>query len=241
MTADIRTSAPATRSKGRAVSCRLQRWAPATGILFVVLIVAGFFGPQAPKADESAAKVVDSFTGHRSGWLVKLYVESVGWAVFLWFLGSVAAALRRAGELRLAAVAFAGGVASVVLIAVGYAVQAALAFDIARVAGASTSKAIYDLSFMAFVWSAFPAAVLLGSTAVASLRTRALPTWYGWATGAGAAWTLLGGAALAQNGFFTPDESGGVTNIRYMILLLWALVTAILLLRRGGDAVSPPG
>jgi hypothetical protein len=26
-------------------------------------------------------------------------------------------------------------------------------------AGASTSKAIYDLSFMAFVWSAFPAAV----------------------------------------------------------------------------------
>jgi len=53
--------------------------------------------------------------------LLNLYVESVGRALFLWFLGSVAAALRRAGELRLAAVAFASGTAAVALIAVGYA------------------------------------------------------------------------------------------------------------------------
>lgn len=218
---------------------RLQRWAPATGILFVVLIFTGFFGPMAPKVHDSDATIVGSFTHHRTGWLVKLYVESVGWALFLWFLGSVAAALRRAGELRLAAVAFASGTVAVALVAVGYAVQAALAFDVARVADASTSKAIYDLSFMAFVFSAFPFAVLFGSTAVASLRTRALPAWYGWATAAGAACTLLGGAAFARSGFFAPDEAGAVTTIRYMFFLLWALVTAILLLRRGGDAESP--
>jgi hypothetical protein len=216
-----------------------ERWAPATGILFAVLIVAGFFGPMAPKAHDSAATTVGSFAGHRTGWLVRLYVESVGWALFLWFLGSVSAALRRAGELRLAVVALASGTAAVALIAVGYAVQAALAFDVAGVVDASTAKAIYDLSLIAFVWSAFPTAVLLGSTAVASLRTRALPAWYGWATAASAAWTLLGGAALARSGFFAPDETGAVTEIRYMLLLLWALVTAILLLRRGGDAESP--
>jgi hypothetical protein len=219
---------------------RFQRWAPLTGVLFVVLIVAGFFGPGAPKAQASAAAIVESFAHHRSGWLLKLYIESVGWALFLWFLGSVAAALRRAGETQLAAVASAAGTAAVALTAMGYVVQLALAFDAASSASASTSKAIYDLSFMAFVWSAFPFAVLLASTAAASLRTRVLPTWYAWATAAGAALTLLGGAALSLSGFFAPDESGGITNLRYMILLLWALVTAILLLRRGGDAEPSP-
>jgi hypothetical protein len=67
----IDLSTPA-QDDGLVLGPRLQRWAPATGILFVVLIFTGFFGPMAPKVHDSDATIVGSFTHHRTGWLVKL-------------------------------------------------------------------------------------------------------------------------------------------------------------------------
>jgi hypothetical protein len=71
-----------------------RRWEAATGIAFVVLVLGGLIVQgKPPKADDSIDEI-RSFFSHRGAILAGDYLIGMGWAFFLWFLGSVRFYLR---------------------------------------------------------------------------------------------------------------------------------------------------
>src|SRR3989442_4567006 len=92
---------------------RWEKLAAATGIVFVVLVIAGsFIAGQPPKADDPINKITAFAVDKRFALLLGDYLSAVGVVFALWFFGSLRSYLRRAegGTGRLSAVGFRGGV-----------------------------------------------------------------------------------------------------------------------------------
>jgi hypothetical protein len=154
-----------------------------------------------------------------------MIVGALALIALLWFLGSLAARLREAGEPRLAAIAFGGGVVAIAIVLVGFSLNAALV----RIAGHSPDqvKAWYDAQFVELTFVGFPAAVLGFATTIASWRARIFPAWYNAASGLASLVFLTSGGALAQTGFYAPDGAYGL--IALIVFAAWVLVTSALL------------
>ncbi len=199
---------------------RIERLAPLTGVVMVVLMMVGAatFGvfDYQPSADRAVEIFRDTPTGPAGG-----YVGLISAFFMIWFACSVYSALREreGGSGMLSMVAFGGGVASGVALAAGYTVILAAGVLVGapgRISpvGAAT---LYDLyGEILGKMFAITMAVFIGSTAVVSLRKAVFPAWFGWV-----------GAVIAF---------GLLTPIGYIVLglaLLWLVVLSIWLYRRG--------
>ncbi|MCZ6461605.1 MAG: hypothetical protein O6705_05145, partial [Actinobacteria bacterium] len=135
-----------------------ERFAPLTGVVFVVLLVAGVVVinnyDYLPPAAEIESFYVDSSTAISVG----AFLALLSVFFFLWFLGSVRSTLRVAegGTGRLSAVAFGGGVAAAAAMIVGYSATLAAAQRAGTTGGigADAATSLHDL-----------ASVLVGNTA----------------------------------------------------------------------------
>ena len=199
---------------------RLERLAPLTGIITVVLMMvgAGLFGvyDYLPPAD----KLEDIFSGNPNRVYLAGYIGSISAFFLIWFAGSVFSTLRdrEGGSGRLSTVAFGGGVASGVALAAGFSTMVATGERAGAVGGINPLEAVtlYDLygQILGFMF-AITMAVFIGATAVVSLRNAVFPAWFGWAS------------VLIAIGLLTP--------IAYMVLafaLLWLVVVSIWLFAR---------
>jgi hypothetical protein len=208
-------------------SSRLERFAPLSGVLAVALIVAAFlvFPDEIPDPDEGVAKIVDFWRDHDD----EASISSILWALsavpFLWFAGSLRAALRQAegGAGRLSSIAFGGLVA----FAVGSATAAAIQFALAESTTDLSPPAIEALNALTVnFW--FPmivgVATFLLATGVSALRHRSLPPALGWSA------LILGLLALTPVGFFAFLASG-----------IWILAAGLALFLRPTAPASSPG
>ncbi len=113
---------------------RWERWAAATGIVALALIVLEFvIVPTWPRADAPPSAIIDFFVEHRTAVLLGEYVGGIGGVVLLlWFLGSLRSFLKQAEGTpgRLSSVAFGGGLVAVAVGSAGRGHQCR-----ARVAG----------------------------------------------------------------------------------------------------------
>ena len=160
-----------------------DRLAATSGIAFVVLFVVSFFtATKPPDSTDSNSEWVTYFLHHHRATLVSAVLIGAAVMFFIWFAGSVGAALRNAGEPRLAAVAFGGGVVTAAVGIVIGGLQGALAYRIAIDSPANV-KAFVDLSYSMGVLISFPIAVLIGATAIASWRSSAFPRWWAQVSG----------------------------------------------------------
>lgn len=211
-----------------------DRLGAAGGIVFVVLlIVVQAALPSQPDLGDSSEKVTMFYLHHHRAGLIGGILIGLALVAFVWFLGSLTAAIREAGEGRLAAIAFGGGLLAIGMAMVGTVITTALAFRIA-LDSPDMVKGLFDMQFIALTLIGFPVAVLVEATAVAALRTRILPQWYGW-TGTLAALALLfSGGALAHKGFYAPDGAYGLITL--FVFLVWMLATSILLILRAPAA-----
>jgi hypothetical protein len=202
---------------------RLERLAPLTGLVSVVLMIvgAGMFGvyDYLPPADKLQAIFSDSPTRvYLAG-----YIGTMSAFFLLWFAGSLFSALReREGSAaRLSMVAFGGGAASGVALAAGYTIMVATGARAGAPGGISLAEAVTLYDFYGQVLGqmfAVTLAVFIGASSVVSLRTGMFPRWLGWAS------------ALIALGLLTP--------IAYAVLalaLLWLLVVSIWLYRGGSS------
>src|SRR5436309_13585879 len=75
-----------------------ERWARATGIVFVVLVVVSliFYG-NVPKIDESD-KIASFYTDHRGRILAATVIFSLALVLLIWFVAAIASTLREAGK-----------------------------------------------------------------------------------------------------------------------------------------------
>lgn len=222
----------------------MSRWnwealAAASGLVFVVLRVIAFVVPDEPPGlDERRERFAAYFLDQAREVKVSTILHGLALMAFVWFLGSLAARLRRGGEERLGAVALGGGVVTAALLAVSTLVLAALAFQAAAEAP-QQAKSFYDVAIVASTVAAFPFAVVTGAAAIAGWRARLFPRWYSALSGLLTVGFVFGGGALASEGFYAPD--GEYSTVLVLIaFLVWIALTSGFLFRDAAEATATP-
>ncbi len=220
---------------------RWERLGAATGIVFVVLAVAGLlFVSFPPEPGAPAEEIVAYSIENRDGLLIQSYLFGLAGIFFLWFLGSLRAYLRQAeGDTgRLSGVAFGAGIATFAAFGTGTGIASAVAYSIAGQADPDVTAALSRVVALAITGTAFPLIVLLASTALVGGRTKTLPRWHGLF-----GWGLVAVALIASLATFFSEgwlAPGGLYGyVLFGLFLLWFLGASIhLTLRAGRPAPS---
>ena len=87
-----------------------------------------------------------------------------------------------------------------------------------------TSLAAADFAFP------FPVAALVVASSLAAWRSGTWPTWLSCVGLVGGLWVVVGGLAMARDGFFAPTSGARLTG--WAFFFLWVLVGSIFLLRK---------
>lgn len=216
-----------------------DRIAAGTGIGAVALFIVGFIlVGDAPKLDDPASKITAYYSDHRGKLVAAAILFGLAGLLFTWFLGALSTALRGAGQARLAATAFGGGVVFLGVLLLIVMATGAIVLVVQEGGDEGAAQALSQLTWAGEVMIAWPAAALAGATAAAVLRSGILPQWYAWAGGLAALVLVLGGTTWARDGFWAPDGAFGM--ITFVVFLAWTLVTSGLLLMRRVPAAEAP-
>lgn len=203
---------------------RLERLAPLTGIVFVVLWIIGFFVAvvDSPEFLAEPQENLEYYVDEKSSIMAGVIVSVIALAFLLWFLGSVRRALAAAelGDGRVTAVSFAGGVVGVALLlaAMGSFIVPALRLDERDELSAQSATVFTDLGNILFGFAApVGFGVMLIGVAVVGLRHTAVPKWWAVISAVLGVVMLVPMISWAGMGFGFP---------------IWVLVMAIVLMRQ---------
>lgn len=208
---------------------RWEQIAALGGIAFVVLQVVAQaliqVGGAEPAFDADAAEIMQFFQD-RDTRLFGLgdYISTLSVIPFIWFLGALWAALRRAAEeyawLALAAVALGLLEMAQIVSGGGWTLAVAHIDD-----GLTPEQAqlLFDQGNLGFANSWVTLAGMLLAVAVISLQAGALPRWNGWL----AVITAIG-LVIARAFWATSPIVFGP----YVVFWLWLITTSIILTRR---------
>ena len=208
------------------MSDRVERFSALAGPLAVLLWVGGVamiggghVGLPGGIPEEGADDVLAHFRDNADavvsgGWLFML-----GSLAFLWFVGILRSRLVRAegGAGTFASIAFAGGIATGVFALGMPAGGVVTALGVDQI-GAAEAAALNALEAAFFIGAELSAIVLLAATAVAALRTAALPRWWAPPSILLAVWLVIG--PIGWIGLLAG-------------LPVWTLVTSVMLIRPG--------
>jgi hypothetical protein len=75
-----------------------ERLGAVSGIVFFAAVVASFFTPETPDADDPTAEIARSIADDRTAHLVSVYLQGIASLLFLVFVGALWSRLRRAGR-----------------------------------------------------------------------------------------------------------------------------------------------
>ncbi len=155
--------------------------------------------------------------------------------MFLWFLGSLWARLRRAelAGTRLSVIALIGGIASLMFATVSMGIIAFVAqyTDL----GPGVVEVFYKVSTVFLAFSGFGLAVFTAATSAMILRFPIVERFLGWVGAGVAALWLIAGTGVADND--TPIHTIGL--ITFLIWAGWILILTVLLLTRDLAADAP--
>jgi hypothetical protein len=157
----------------------ITRWAPLTGLLFIVVLILSFaLGGEPPNpADDPVEEIVDFYSDDAK--MFGAALQAVAGAILIFFSSYVARRFRAAGAQATSTLILVGGA----IIATGLAIDGTISFALADFADEIDPAAVEGL---AALWHAdfLPAAmgmlVFLMGFGLAILRHGELPTWIGW-------------------------------------------------------------
>jgi hypothetical protein len=221
---------------------RYARYGAATGMGFVLLVVIGFATqPSPPSSDATPSEFLGYVTDHQNALHAEQLVFGVAGLLFLWFIGTLRAALVTAegGPGRLAATGYGAGLVGLTTLVVSFGLTAAAAFHPAT-NGPDTTRALIDAGAMVAAVGAPAATAFLLANSLVILRTPLLPDYLGWIGIVAAVFNLIGlGAVYTDSGAFAPDGALGLVA-PFLTFLLWILLASMELTRRLGrvDAVA---
>jgi hypothetical protein len=220
-----------------------DRWMPASGILFVVLLVVGLLVVgDFPTLDDPAEEFAAFYIDDRGRVIAGALIFAFALYVFVWFAAALAARVRDAGETRLAATILGGGLAFVAISLVATGILVATAHTAAEEADPTVIKSLDAVASGVDILSILPFAALVFAFGVAVLRTGLLAPWFGFASLVASLVFVLGATTWARDGFWAPY--GGFFVIGFIVLLAWILVASGLLVSRPPEPrpgeITPP-
>jgi hypothetical protein len=207
---------------------RSARWAPLTGIAFVVLYVVGILLTRIPDSNDPLEQISAYYgtdKGNRVQTIVAAYVLIAAGLLFLGFLSSLRSRLRTAeGEDgTLTSVAFAAGILFVGLFVAGVlaiaAVPGSISFGGAEAPSGDVVNTFQSLGYgLILIGAMLSAAVMIFATSIVTLRTHVLPAWSAWLG-------FVAAIALLFAALWIPQ----------IALLIWTLaVSGTMAVQRGG-------
>ncbi len=216
---------------------RLEQIGAAGGIVFVALQMASQaliqVGGAEPPFDATTETIVAFFMARNSQlFALGEYLSTLSLIAFLWFLGSLWSALRRAeGEPAwLSFVAAASGLMIVAAVSAGSGWPLAV-FRQDEELNPQIARLLFDQGNFAFANAWVMLASLSLATGVVSIRTGALPHWLGW-TG-----VLIAGGLLAARAVWA---SSALVFVPFGLCYLWLIAISIVLIRRASAGQPAP-
>ena len=176
----------------------LERYAPLSGLLFVVLVIAAVIvGGESPGANDGIVKVIRYWQDNDDRAIAASIIAAFSTVALLWFAGVWRATLAAAegGPARLASTAFAGAI----LAAAGWSMLIGFNFLAAETIGDVEPQVTQTFSALQsdfFFPLAIGFSVFLLASGLAMLRTGLFPAWMGWAA------VVLGVLSVTPAGFF---------------------------------------
>ena len=170
---------------------RWERWAAASGLVFVASLLGLFFlffvPTETGTAGASATQIADYFHGRGQAALLLMYtLTGLAGISLLWFTGSISASLRQTEPPpgRLAGLALAGGVAAATLLLAGGATLLTPFTAVALSSRAELDPTLYEalstMGFLAVDLGLLGWAVTVVATSLVALRFGRFPAWFAW-------------------------------------------------------------
>jgi hypothetical protein len=207
----------------------IERFAPLTGVLFLVLaVIAGALAGEPPDADESALEHLDYWQDKEGAQIAAAIVGAYAAGALVWFAASVRDAIARVepGPSRLASISFGGAV----LLAAGITVNSAIQFATAKTADELSPDSVHALSVLYshfFFPMALGTGLFLFAAGLAAIRHGAFDRRLAWIG------IVIAVLAVTPAGFFA-----------FLAMLVWSGITGIVLYRKkdpvGSGAAPPP-
>jgi hypothetical protein len=176
----------------------LKRYAPLTGVVFVVLVVlAVVIGGETPDNSDSQREIVKFWKDNDSA---QIWSSAIGaWATvfFVWFAATLRSVLRRfeEGPSRLSAICFGGGLIGAAGLFSGLSFSFAAADSVDDVPPVVTQTlTILNNEFFFPIAGGFGLFFL--AAGILTVTRRALPVWLGWLA------IVIGIACITPAGFF---------------------------------------
>jgi hypothetical protein len=213
-----------------------ERLGAASGVAFFVLVVASFFTPDTPDADDPTAEIVASIADDRTAHLVSAYLSFLATLFFLVFTAALWSRLRAAeAERGPSVLLLLGGLGSALMILVANGVFLALIEAADEGREPEAVRALFELDELMFLGIGITTAAFYAGAALSALATESLPRWLG-----GIAAALAVVFPVAMLAIFSQSEDGGVLGWIFFIAIfvnfLWILATSIVMLREGSTA-----
>jgi hypothetical protein len=203
-----------------------SRFAPLTGLVFVVLAIVAFaIGGEPPDpSDDSAQEIVDFYVDEDSSQMFSAAIEAIAGTFFVFFAGSLRRVLRDAEGPggTLSAVSFAGAI----ILGLALAIDGTITFALAETADDIDPAAVQALSALwhnDFLPFAMGIQIFLLATGISVVRHGALPKWMGWLL------ILIAVIAVTPIGFAAFIATG-----------ILVAVISVLLTMRARPADAPP-
>jgi len=158
---------------------------PLTGVLFVVVLIAGFLvlGEEPPNAtDDPIQDVVDFYVDNEDQVFISSILQAIGGVLFVFYGGYLFKRLRASGAEASAAVLLAGSA----VFAVGMALDGTINIALTELANGDEAEAPGAIQALSALWSndflpfAMGLAIFMWGFGVAIVRHGALPKWMGW-------------------------------------------------------------
>jgi hypothetical protein len=213
-----------------------QRLGAASGIVYVAVILAPDIIPRGPSEEttmttaEAIAHSCATTTAAQLTDAIYPITHILGYLFFLFFLGSLWSALRRAegADGWLSAAAFGGGLVSLAIKFSGNPVGVAASRNACAGIDLQLWQVLQDMNSASNFTSFFPLAILSAASAVVAIRFGApLPRWLGWMSAVVAVALLVDGFAGT---LYTRDFGPSI-----LLFMLWTLAASIALVRRAGQ------
>jgi hypothetical protein len=212
---------------------RKETWSqfPAiAGLVSVVLFFAGWlvFGSGPTVADDPGF-ILEFFAENHDRVIWSMFVQGLGSLAMIWFMAALVMTMRDAGETILAVTA---GLSFAVALALGSAatiMRSGIAFISIGDISPDAVAVIFHLGSVIDTGQNMISAGFFLPVAVAALRTRFIPAWWGWVSLAAGLFAVASTTALNHSGFWSPNEAGFLNLAFYVV---WVGGTSILLMKR---------